>query len=193
MTTDMAIFAKGQPNQKSREMEGQEPVTIWMYGKPPETVEFVRINGNRVIRVEIARIGKPLEVFTKDVVTPMLMGSGKPLETLAKTRTIQEGDVHRNPDTQAPAPPPTLREPGEKLPQDDGNRTGVMKPVYFPPDTQDSGTTLGQNPDVQPPATTKPAPAPSGNTQQAPASGSQQTPPASAQPQNVVATSAGAQ
>lgn len=197
MTTDMVMFAKGQPYQKSREMEGQEPITIWMYGKPPQTVEFVRINGNRVIRVEIARIGKPVEVFSKDVVTPMMMGSGKRLETLAKTRTVREGDVERNPDTQAPAPPPTLRNPGEQLPQDNGRNDGVMKPVYFPPDTQDSdsgqGTTLGQNPDVQPPATSKPASAPAGNTKQEPASGSQQTPPASGQAQNVVATSTGAQ
>jgi hypothetical protein len=52
------------------------------------------------------------------------------------------GDVHRDPDRQAPAAPPTLRAPGEKLPTDDenakqnaANRTGTMQPVVFPKDT----------------------------------------------------------
>ena len=58
MSTDMVLFAKGQPQSKIREMEGQMPFEEWIYGKPPSDVEFVRINGNRVIRVEIAAVGK---------------------------------------------------------------------------------------------------------------------------------------
>ena len=43
------------------------------------------------------------------------------------------GDVVRNPDTQAPAAPPSLRNPGEELPQDQGQKSeGAMKPVQFP-------------------------------------------------------------
>ena len=56
----MVMFAKGQPNSKSREMDGQMPFEEWIYGTPPEEVDFVRINGNRVIRVEIAKEGQPL-------------------------------------------------------------------------------------------------------------------------------------
>ena len=59
MSTDMVLFAKGQPQSKIREMDGQMPFEEWIYGKPPEEVEFVRINGNRVIRVEIAKVGEP--------------------------------------------------------------------------------------------------------------------------------------
>jgi hypothetical protein len=55
MNTEMVMFAKGQPNSKSREMDEQMPFEEWIYGTPPEEVDFVRINGNRVIRVEIAR------------------------------------------------------------------------------------------------------------------------------------------
>ncbi len=58
MSTDMVIFAKGAPRLKSREMDGQMPFEEWIYGTPPEEVDFVRINGNRVIRVEIAKIGR---------------------------------------------------------------------------------------------------------------------------------------
>ncbi len=41
------------------------PFEEWMYGKPPKDVEFVRVNGNRVIRVEIAKIGETPVVYTR--------------------------------------------------------------------------------------------------------------------------------
>ncbi|MGB6975764.1 MAG: hypothetical protein WBD67_13865, partial [Terracidiphilus sp.] len=144
MTTDMVLFAKGRPQQKYHEMEGQMPVDIWVYGKPPETVDFVRVNGNRVIRVEIARLGQPLQVFDTDVVDGMMRTDGKPvINPNAQVHTVQLGDVQRNPNTQAPALPPTLRAPGETLPSDtpDAQRVGVMRPVRFPqqkPDDDDA-------------------------------------------------------
>jgi hypothetical protein len=97
-------------------------------------VEFVRINGNRVIRVEIAKIGKAPEIFTKDEVEGMMRTDGTPLNPEAtSTRTAQMGDVQRDPDKQAPASPPSLRNPGETVPSQSNNtRVGVMKPVQFP-------------------------------------------------------------
>ena len=71
MTTDMVLFAKGQPTTRTREMDGQMPFEEWIYGAPPEEVDFVRVNGNRVIRLEVARDGEALQIFTKDVVTAM--------------------------------------------------------------------------------------------------------------------------
>ncbi|MFP5275736.1 MAG: hypothetical protein ACLGPM_01360 [Acidobacteriota bacterium] len=184
MNTEMVAFAVGQPRLKYHEMDGQMPVDIWVFGNPPQPVTFVRINGNRVIRVEIARPGKPVERFDKDVVTAMLQGSGA-VEQAQNVRIVKEGDVHRDPNTQAPAPPPSLRNPGEKLPDD--QNVGVMKPVHFPKQQPDT-TTIGANPDDQPPASAPPAqskPA-SGNAQPQPAppaAGKQGTAPASA-PQN---------
>ncbi|MGA9060648.1 MAG: hypothetical protein WB341_03180 [Terracidiphilus sp.] len=148
MSTDMVLFAKGRPNTKSREMDGQMPFEVWIYGTPPEDVTFVRINGNRVIRVEIAKVGQPLQVFTKDVVSPMLMTSGSPeLAAQSNTRVVHEGDVETDPNKQAPAPPPSLRNPGEKLPTDNQS-VGVMRPVQFPKPHPDEEP--GANPDEQP-------------------------------------------
>ena len=162
MSTDMVLFAMGPPESKSREMEGQMPFEEWIYGHPPQDVNFVRVNGNRVIRVEIAKTGQPLEVFTKDEVTGMMMTDGRPVLADAgqkDTKTIQLGDVHRNPDTQAPIAPPTLRAPGEKLPIDDPStdprlsREGPMKPVIFPKDTSnDPAHTTQARPDKTQPA-----------------------------------------
>ena len=136
MSTDMVLFAKGQPHDKIREMDGQMPFEEWIYGRPPSDVEFVRINGNRVIRVEIAKIGKTPVIFTKDEVEGMMRTDGTPLTPgdSADKHTVQMGDVDRDPDKQAPAAPPSLRKPGETLPVDNSkdSRVGVMKPVQFP-------------------------------------------------------------
>jgi len=139
MSTDMVMFALGQPDQKVRESEGQMPFEEWIYGTPPKPVEFVRINGNRVIRVEIAAVGKPPQIFEKDEVEGLMRSDGSPVAPDTGTRTVAMGDAQRNPDTQAPAAPPTLRKDGETLPQDDPRNvtTDAMKPVQFPKQSPD--------------------------------------------------------
>jgi hypothetical protein len=180
MSTDMVLFAMGQPERKVREIEGQMPFEEWIYGAPPKPVEFVRINGNRVIRVEIAKVGEAPVVFTKDEVEGLMRTDGTPLVASDATiHTVKMGDVQRDPDTQAPAPPPTLTAPGEKLPENAGqNQPGAMKPVQFPkqkpedyPDAtnlpRDHKTADSSDDQAKPathPETTKPAPSNNGQT-----------------------------
>jgi hypothetical protein len=157
MSTEMVLFAKGQPDGKTREMDGQNPFEEWMYGKPPKDVEFVRVNGSRVIRVEVAKIGQAPVVYDKDLVAGLMRTDGTPLEapTDSGPRIAKVGDVNLDPDTQAPAPPPSLRKPGETGPLGDTSsstgdptsRTGVMKPVQFP--KQKPQPQPGANPDEQ--------------------------------------------
>ena len=195
MNEDMVTFAKGRPENRYRETHNNVPETIWIYGKPPQTVEFVHFNGNRVTKVEIAQTGQPMEVFTRDQVTPLLISTGTSLAAVEKVHPVQEGDVQRDPNTQAPAPPPTLGAPTDKFPQGNSDSRGVYGPVYFPPDKKDSSdgqttqqpqpgrqpdaqpasqpasppsATLGENPDAQPPAS-------SGSPQGQPSDGGQQT------------------
>jgi len=202
MSTDMVLFAMGQPDSKSREMEGQMPFEEWIYGRPPQDVSFVRVNGNRVIRVEIAKLGQPLEVFTKDEVEGLMTTDGHPvLAQTRETRPIPLGDAHRDPDTQAPAPPPSLRAPGEKLPTDQTkagasidpnlNREGPMKPVVFPKDTtNDPARTVPAHPAPAQPDSAKSDAAKSGAAKPDPAkttsgtdSGSDSAKPDAAKPQ----------
>jgi hypothetical protein len=94
MSTDMLLFARGQPEHKTREMEGQMPFEEWIYGHPPQEVDFVRINGNRVIRVEVAKMGETPVVFAKDEVEGLMRTDGTPLEAArTNTRTVAEGDA----------------------------------------------------------------------------------------------------
>jgi hypothetical protein len=169
MSTDMVLYAKGQPQNKIREMDGQMPFEEWIYGKPPQDVDFVRINGNRVIQVEVAKVGEPVEVFTKDVVDGLMRTDGTPV-VAANTRTIREGDVEKDPNKEAPDAPPSLRNPGESLPQDQekNSSVGVMRPVQ--PAKPHPDDAPWNNPDEQP-TSSQPAsqPASSGG-QSAPAS-----------------------
>jgi hypothetical protein len=183
MSTDMVLFAKGQPDGKSREMEGQMPFEEWIYGKPPQEVDFVRINGNRVIRVEVAKMGQSPVIFTKDEVEGLMRTDGTPLDAaITHTRTVAEGDVQRDPDKEAPDAPPSLRNAGEKLPTDD-EKTDVMRPVQFPkPKTTDQN---GTQPTTATPTTSQPGsaqPAPASAPAKAPTAPGSTTSPAPAQP-----------
>ena len=174
MSTEMLVFAKGQPQTKYHEMDGNMPFDEWVYGQAPKDVEFVRINGNRVIRVEVAKMGKTPEIFTKDEVEGLMRTDGTPLTLNAEpAREITKlGDVQRNPDTQAPAVPPSLGSPSEKLPGGE-QRGGSMRPVIFPkpkPAPQ-PGANPDSEPDAQPPA-----------TEATPAAGAQQPAPEVPQP-----------
>lgn len=171
MSTDMVLFAKGQPEHKTRETEGQMPFEEWIYGRPPKDVEFVRINGNRVVRLEVAKMGETPVIFTEDVVEGLMRTDGTPLTPgdAPGARTVQMGDAERNPDTQAPAAPPSLRKPGEQLPSEQGDQgTYTMKPVQFPKKKPDQQP--GANPDGEPDA------------QQQPPDKAQPPPPDAAQP-----------
>jgi hypothetical protein len=153
MSTDMLLFAMGQPDHKSREMDGQKPFEEWIYGTPPQEVDFVRVNGNRVIRVEVAKMGEKPVIFFKDEVAGLMRTDGTPsIPSEPGTRTVGMGDAERNPDTQAAATPPTLRNPGEALPADKNGE--VMKPVRFPKPKTDPqpGANPDGEPDAQPPA-----------------------------------------
>jgi hypothetical protein len=176
MSTDMVLFAMGQPVTKSREMDGQQPFEEWIYGKPPDPVYFVRINGNRVIRLEVAKVGEPIQVFTNDVVSGMMRTDGTPvLAQNTDVRVIKEGDAEIDPNKEAAPAPPSLANPGETVGVNgDQKATGTMRPVQPPKPNPEYEPDV--NPDQQQPA----APTPAAQPASTPPSSAQ--PPASAQP-----------
>lgn len=154
MSTDMVVYAKGEPLQKVREQEGQMPFEEWIYGEAPKPVEFVRINGNRVIRVEVAEVGKPLEIHAENE-----MGNYWSTVPNPNIRMVKMGDEDPADEAKQSAPqaPPTLRKPGEALPTDNQKDHPTMQPVEFPKGT-DTGT--GSDPQKPQPAASPSAPPP---------------------------------
>jgi hypothetical protein len=164
MNHEMVLSAMGEPWQKMREEENQRDVEIWIYGKPPDPTQFVRFYGNRVVRLEIAPVGKPVEVHAQNE-----MGDYWSTQQPDNVRIVKLGD--QNPtDTakeSAPAAAPSLRNPGESLPADKDKNTPQLKPVELPKDpgtsqpttgSQQPATTQSQPASTQPATSTSPAP-----------------------------------
>lgn len=114
MNREMVIYAKGRPAKKVRERNGETEYEDWIYGEPPQDVEFVRMVGDEVVRVETMKI------------------NGEKI-----LRTEKEVDIQKPPETQAkkeepgerPANAPTLRRPGEDLPNESPTSIGSPSPV----------------------------------------------------------------
>lgn len=146
MDKDMVLYAKGEPIHKIREQENGKNVEIWLYGESPQPVEFVHFDGSFVVRVELAKVGEPLQVRTAD---EMQGYWGNQPVVAANQRQIQLGDrsAQSAAEEDAPVSTPTLRNPGEKLPADSDKNSQSEGPVNWPPGMQRPG-----DPGYKPPA-----------------------------------------
>jgi Protein of unknown function (DUF2845) len=156
MTRRMVIASMGEPKTKEREhtsnSDADSPVyEEWIYGDPPQATQFVRFKNGKVVRLEIAAIGRPIEVHDKNE-----MG-GEPEPTL-QARTIVNGDVQPTEEgDRNGAAAPTLRRPGEVL--DTQQSVPGMGKVKMPTDQtpdQQSGQQSGQQTPAQPQQGTAP-------------------------------------
>jgi hypothetical protein len=134
MTKRMVLAAMGAPNSKEREHvsstdDNSPHYEEWIYGVVPQPVQFVRFRGERVVRLEIAEMGKPIEVRDKNE-----LGGA----TLAEnTRIIASGDAQPDEEGHRPASKaPTMLKPGEGSPTPNG-----MGPVVIPDSSK--STTAG--------------------------------------------------
>ena len=120
MNHDMVIYAKGRPPRKLREhapgVEGEVEYEEWIYGTPPEDVDFVRFVGDEVVRVETMKVGgQKIVRIEKEV------DLGAP--TVAKKQEDR------------PATAPTLRRPGEQMPESHPANPSNLPPMGAPPST----------------------------------------------------------
>jgi hypothetical protein len=129
MNRDMVINAVGRPDQKIRETDGQTPFEEWIYGQPPHQVQFVRFNGNRVVRLEIAEVGQQPVVRDKDETDGYFAGQFVHQVRLGDAPPADPNKEH------GPRAAPTLRQPGEQLP-DAVDANNQLKKVQFPDDAK---------------------------------------------------------
>jgi len=127
MNREMVIYAKGRPPNKTREKDGEIEYEEWIYGTPPQDVDFIRFVGDEVVRVEIMKVGGEKTVRTEREVQL------EPQPSVAKGPEEPEA---------RPINAPTLRRPGEETPNappgaDPGKPPRPMPPP--PPPGQDGG------------------------------------------------------
>ena len=125
MNREMVNYAKGRPEKKIREkdadgMEFEE----WIYGTPPQPVEFVRLMGDEVVRMETMQVSGQKEVRTEREVE------------VAKLPQVDPAPVSSLPGNPATigVQTPTLRRPGETDPNADIGKTTKV-PVLCSPST----------------------------------------------------------
>jgi hypothetical protein len=115
MNHDMVIYAKGRPPKKIRERPEEVEYEDWIYGTPPQDVDFVRFVGDEVVRVETMKVNGQKIVRTEkevDLAAPAL-ASKQPQER--------------------PANAPTLRRPGEEMPDAIPQNPSRVPPTGAPP------------------------------------------------------------
>ncbi len=113
MNHEMVIYAKGRPPKKVRETANEVEYEEWIYGTPPEDVDFVRFVGDEVVRVETMKVDGQKIVRTEKEVD---LGAA----TVAKKQ-----EDH-------PAAAPTLRRPGEDTPEPNPDSHSNV-PLMAPP------------------------------------------------------------
>src|SRR5580658_5936913 len=98
MNTEMVLHAKGKAPRKVRERDGEFEYEEWIYGEPPQDVDFIRIVNDEVVRVEIMKVGGQKIVRTEKEVI---------LEKPDRDTEAKKEQEER------PANAPSLRRPGE--------------------------------------------------------------------------------
>lgn len=114
MDSEMVVHAMGRPPKKVRERQGESEYEEWIYGEPPQDVDFVRIVNDEVVRVETMKIdGQKIVRTEKEVILD---------------KPDKDVEAKKDQDQERPANAPSLRRPGE----DPGN---VPKPTGAPAPT----------------------------------------------------------
>jgi hypothetical protein len=98
MNTEMVLHAKGKAPRKVRERDGEIEYEEWIYGEPPQDVDFIRIVNDEVVRVEIMKVGGEKIVRTE--------------KELILEKPDQDTEAKKEQEAR-PANAPTLRRPGE--------------------------------------------------------------------------------
>ena len=126
MNSEMVLHAKGKAPKKVRERDGDTEYEEWIYGEPPHDVDFVRIVSDEVVRVETMRVGGQKIVRTEkevDVAKPALAAKRQ----------------------ERPANAPTLRRPGEEMPDATPQNPSQVPPIAPgpPPDQSPAPNLVG--------------------------------------------------
>jgi len=125
MNREMVMASKGRPPKKIREKDGEVEYEEWIYGEPPSDVDFVRLVGDEVVRLESMKVDGQKVVHTEKEVDLS--------STVAKSSTPEV----------RPPNAPSLRRPGEE-PDPNAPAGGAAPGPLPPPDP------LGQDGPAQP-------------------------------------------
>jgi hypothetical protein len=114
MNREMVIYAKGRPGKKIREKDGETEYEDWIFGEPPQDVDFIRVIGDEVVRVETMKVGGEKIVRTEKEID--LGGPGVATAAQKETQPMKAPTLRRPGEEGPGAPPDTGPKPPAKVP-----------------------------------------------------------------------------
>jgi hypothetical protein len=126
MNREMVIYAKGRAPRKVRETANEVEYEEWIYGAPPQDVDFVRFVGDEVVRVETMKV------------------DGEKIVRVEKEVDLGESTVAKK-QAERPVNAPTLRRPGEEMPDSNPANPSSTPPMAPVPPPSGPGSDPGPN------------------------------------------------
>jgi hypothetical protein len=126
MNREMVIYAKGRAPRKVRETANEVEYEEWIYGVPPQDVDFVRLVGDEVVRVETMKV------------------DGQKIVRVEKEVDLGEATVAKK-QAERPVNAPTLRRPGEEMPESTPANPSNTPPMAPVPPPSGPGSDPGPN------------------------------------------------
>ena len=130
MNREMVVYSKGRAPKKIREKEGETEYEDWIYGEPPQDVDFVRFVGDEVTRVETMKV------------------TGEKIVRVEKEVELNHPTVAAVAPAAQPVHAPSLRRPGEDLPVPPP--TPSNRPLSTTPTTPPANDPGSRQPDFAP-------------------------------------------
>jgi hypothetical protein len=133
MDKEMVMYSKGRPPRKIRDKDAQgQDYEEWIYGNPPEEVDFVRFKGNEVARLEImtvdgqkvVRTEKEVDLPSKETEVAQQKPAAKPQNAPTLRRPGEEAEVSTTPSDHRAPRPQDRNAPTDGSPYPDSTGTG---------------------------------------------------------------------
>lgn len=145
MNKEMVTYAKGRPPQRIREKDETtgNDYEEWIFGTPPEDVEFVRFTGEEVTQLKIMKVdGEKIiktekEVHLEDPAAAAMAAQGSPAPGPVG---VAQADPTQ-PASTGPAKAPSLRRPGEAPAPMGGGEAPRSVPTMPPQNSPDPDPT----------------------------------------------------
>ena len=129
MNREMAIYAKGRPEKKIREKDGDTEYEDWIYGEPPQDVDFVRVVGDEVVRVETMKVDGEKVVRTEKEID--LNGPSVATAAQKETQPMKAPTLRRPGEEGQGTPPDTGPPPADKVPDNHTSPPTAIRKHFF--------------------------------------------------------------
>jgi hypothetical protein len=114
MDREMVTYAKGRPPKRHREAEGDNEYEEWIYGQPPNDVEFIRFVGDRVVRIETMKVDGEKIIRTEDELAEIRKELAQQKQEEKEAEAAQQAPTRTAPTLVRPGETPANNDPGNR-------------------------------------------------------------------------------